>query len=190
MNPQYHSDLIAGQVERAREASGLRALLAGDIEQDGEMVFVPLFGRRRGNDVYLARIDMSEYPVEPYEVGFIKPDVVGDDRLRVSDRDPRYWPWSPMPGLHGSFNIHYPGPIRVFWCRSATQAFFFYHGAEEGKCWDPANWPLDIVIRELVDAVLVAEHPRHWRPVQRLLLEKLFSLKQQPIPHGAGIDDR
>lgn len=151
-------------------------------------MFVTLAGPAP-SDVYLAKIDCSRYPVEPYEVGFINPATPRDDRRRVSDRDARFWPWSPMPGLHGSFNLHFARAIRVFWCRDCTASYFYYHGHEEGRRWDPARWSLDVVVSELRAAVRLATHPRHWRPVQRANLLAVAQARGVGLPAGAGIDD-
>jgi hypothetical protein len=186
MDPQYHEALIASSVER------LRARIAEDgwdgvsVERDGDRVYVGLSGKTVG-DRYLTVVDMSGFPIEPYDIGFIRPDSLPSERHWITSRDPRFWPWSPMPGLHGSFNLFFQGAFRVFWCREWTVGYFYYHGQE--KRWEPAIWPLDKVVEELRRDVAKAEHPRHWRAVQRPVLLHQAAGLNLTLPAGAGIDN-
>jgi hypothetical protein len=186
MHPEYHAALVRGAVEALQRRAAAGGWTETTVEHIDSTVFVALNGRRAG-DEYLAKIDMSKFPVEPYEVGFVNPRLATDDRMRVSSRDPRYWPWSPMPGLHGSFIIHYPRAIRTFWCRPCTAPFFYYHGAENR--WEPGRWPLTTVVADLREAVLEAEHPRHWRAVQRATLFPFAQGRGVTLPPGGGRDD-
>lgn len=188
MHPDYQSTLI----DEAVRATVARALDGGwddvRVERDGTAVFITLEGAERGDD-YLAKIEMGRYPLEPYEIGFVKPGSSGAERFRVSDRDPRYWPWSPMPALHGNFNLHFPGAIRVFWCRDCTTAYFYYHGHEAGQQWRPAAWPLWRVVSHLREAVKRAVHPARWRPHQRPRIGQYAARLGQRLPDGGGIGD-
>lgn len=188
MHPDYHSSLIESGIVAVKRRAQSEAWADIAVERDGGSVFVSLTGALVG-DEYLAKIDMSRYPVEPYEVGFIRPGTNVGERNRVSDRDVRYWPWSPMPGLHGSFHIHFHRAIRAFWCRDCTASFFYFHGHEIGRRWQPSAWPLDYVVATLRTAVRQAVHPRHWRPVQRANLIGFAAQRGVVLPENAGLDD-
>lgn len=188
MHPGYHEALVGAGLE----SLGRRLLVADEdglegvrVERVGHFLYVWATGKRAGDD-YLARIDMSSYPVEPYEIGFLDP---GADRAEwdcLSDRDPRFWPFSGIAGLHGSFHVAFFGVIPVFWCERATAPFYHYHGAKES--WIPGDWPIDVVVVKLVQALKKADHPRHWRPLGH---ETLLAAARQhgiELPAGAGVD--
>jgi hypothetical protein len=136
---------------------------------------------------YLARIDASEYPVEPYWVGFLDPATSRDQWLRACDGDARYWPWSPMPGLHGSFNLTFGGSYRVFWCRECTRQFFHYHGDHP---WQPASWPMARVVSHLRDAALRATPPGKWLPIEMEGIRVIAANMNVQIPRGDDHDGR
>lgn len=188
MDPAYQDAIITAAVAAAQQHARASGWSGVSIERDDDAVFVTLAGPLVGDD-YLARIDFRRFPIEPYEIGFLNPRIAREERRRVSTQDPRYWPWSPMPGLDGSFNIIFARPIRVFWCRPCTESYFYYHGHEEGERWEPAKWPLLHVIDVLHACVLKARHPRHWRPLQRSQLFALAASRGVTLPEGAGADD-
>ncbi len=188
MHPDYHNAIIESALYAAREHVASEGWAEVTLEREGASVFATFVGAIAG-DRYLARIDMARFPVEPYEVGFIKPETPRSDWLRVSDRDARYWPWSPMPALNGSFVIAFPRALRVFWCRDCTTSFFYIHGHEEGRRWSPHAWQLTAVISELRTAVLKAVHQRHWRYNQRPRLVELLAGAGISLPPNAAIDD-
>jgi hypothetical protein len=156
------------------------------IERVGRTLYVHAQGRDV-NDQYLIRIEFGAYPIEPYEVGFLNPRALREDWERLSDRDPRYWPLSALPALHGSFQVRFSGAIPVFWCERATAPFFYYHGRKAR--WDPLEWPLDRLVLELLKAIKKADHPRHWRPVYATNLRLEALRRGAVIPDGAGVDD-
>jgi hypothetical protein len=188
VHPEYQERLISEAIRTVEARAAAEPWPDVAVQREREIIFVTMQGVRPGDD-YLTRIDMSTFPIEPYEIGFVDPRASLEDRLHISDRDPRYWPWSPMPGLHGSFNIHFARAIRVFWCRDCTSGYYYYHGREAGSRWQPAKWPLVRVVAELRNAVRDAQHPRHWRPVQRPRLLALASERGIQLPANAGIDD-
>lgn len=186
MDPQYHESLIAKGVETLRLRVTAERWDDVSVERESDTVYVGLSGKNSG-DRYLAVIDASGFPIEPYDIGFIRPDCPESERHRITPRDPRFWPWSPMPGLHGSFNLFFPGALRVFWCREWTVGYFYYHGQQER--WEPASWPLEKVVEELRKDVAKAEHPRHWRPLQRQVLLHQAAALNLTLPASAGIDN-
>lgn len=188
MHPSYHDALVAAAVAAVVERARADGWSDVTVSREGTMVFVTLLGAERG-DNYLAKIDMTRFPVEPYEVGFIKPVTEGPDRHRVSDRDPRYWPWSPMPALTGNFNLHFQGALRVFWCRDCTASYFYYHGHQPGEQWRPARWPLERVIAHLRAAAQLAIHPARWRPVQRAIIAQHAAQRGAALPEHGGVGD-
>ena len=185
MDQEYQERLIAAQVSELVARKETEGWTDVDVERDGDFVFVRLTGKLP-DERYLAKVDLSRFPVDPYEVGFLDPDTDPSDRRRVSDRDPRYWPYSGMPGLHGSFNLVYTGAITVFWCRPCTFAYFWYHGGSDP--WQPHEWPLWRVVAELRDAVKKADHPRRWRANERMTLIAIAKQKNITLPANAGID--
>lgn len=171
-----------------------RRLLAADeddalnsvrVERVGPFLYVWACGKRP-NDNYLARINFSAYPVEPYEIGFLNPAAARSEWDRLTDRDPRYWPLSAIPGLHGSFQVAHPGVIPVFWCERATAPFYHLHGAKES--WIPGDWPIDVVVMKLVEAMKKADHPSHWRPLGHETLLAAARQRGIELPASAGVD--
>lgn len=186
MNTDYREALVSAGLAMLGRRISDEGWTDTVVERDGDLVFVRISGPDP-NDHFLVRIDTSAYPVEPYEIGFIASDAPRADWALLSDRDPRYWPFSAMPGIHGSFNIAYPGAMTTFWCRACTGAYFHYHGHEDR--WEPARWPLDTVVTELRTAVQAAKHPRHWRPVARSTLLAVAAQHGITLPKSAGIDN-
>lgn len=134
---------------------------------------------------YLIRIDMNRYPVDPYWIGFLNPDLPRDRWELASDSDPRFWPWSPIPGLHGSFNITFARPIRTFWCRECNAPFFLYHGNDYQ--WIPRKWHLERVVAHLRDAIAQAEPPSRWRKIQRAAILNAATQLGISLPSDAGL---
>lgn len=185
MDTAYHEAIVRSQFDRLIERLAHEARPI-EVERSGSVIFAGFQGQSV-TEHYRARIDMSRYPVDPYWVGFINPDLPRDEWQRVSDTDPRYWPWSPMPALHGHFNITFRGAYRIFWCWRCTVPYFHYHGHEES--WQPAHWPLDRVVVYLWDHTRRAEHPSRWRPQQRPIIVGFAERRGVTLPDGAGLGD-
>ncbi|HEX8145031.1 MAG TPA: hypothetical protein VF553_20865 [Pyrinomonadaceae bacterium] len=161
MDPEYQRRLVADgfvQLQRRIIEEGL------DIgaEMVGGLVFARIYGAAGQSEPYQLKIGAGQYPVGPWRVGFINPEAEGEDRLSVHDRDPRYWPFSGLPGLNGGFHISYPGPFRVFICHPFTSEFFYYHGDER---WDPWAYDLARVVIQLSGEVKKADHFSKWYPL-------------------------
>jgi hypothetical protein len=187
MDTQYHAAIAQGQfenLERRIVNDGWRDV---SVVRDGYLIYLTLERRSgRAPARYLCRIDMERYPVQPYRIGFLKPNLPTGERAEASDRDPRYWPYSTFPGLQGSFNIVFQGPYRTFWCRPCTVEYFYYHGDD---VWSAAMWPLDRVAASLREAVQHAEHPDQWRPLQVPNLQMIARAQGITLPEGAGLGD-
>ncbi len=187
MFADYHQSIVDAQCEALtrRATSDQWANLSFEREQD--RIYVSLRVTHPQDYRYVIRIDMSRYPVDPYWVGFINPDLPRARWRTASDGDPRFWPWSPMPGLHGSFILTFQGLFRTFWCRECTLPFFFYHG---DRRWVPGAWPLERVVAHLRDAVELAEPPTRWRPIQQQALILAAGNARINLPQGAGLGTR
>ena len=184
MYADYHRDIVEAQFERLASRASREAWQNVSLERDEARTYVKLAVTRPEPYCYLVRIDMARYPVDPYWVGFLNPELPRDRWSTVSDGDPRFWPWSAMPGLHGSFIITFQGPFRVFWCRPCTFPFFYYHGDIP---WSPASWPLERVVAYLREAVELAEPPVRWRPIQRQSLIVAAANYRVNLPQDAGL---
>ena len=187
MDASYKNALLTAQLETLAWRIGNEGWVEVTVERDEDVVYVGL-PARPATERYLAKIDTAHYPVEPYWVGFVDPALSLSERRRVSDADPRYWPLSGVPGLDGSFHVAFPGAYRAFWCRECTVQYFHYHGAEPGATWDPARWPLDVVVAHLREAVTRAHHPRQWRRLFQTVLRNAAANASLQLPEGAGID--
>lgn len=184
MFPDYHRAIVDAQYERLKIRAAADQWTGMSIDRDQALIYVTLQAGLPEPYKYVSRIDMARYPVDPYWVGFINPDL---PRLRWStttDCDPRFWPWSPMPGLHGSFVLTFLGPFRTFWCRECTFPFFHYHG---DRLWAPSAWPLDKVVAYLREAVEHAVSPDRWRPMQRPVLLLAAANAGIGLPEDAGL---
>jgi hypothetical protein len=185
MHQEFHAAIVAANVQHlenriVRDAWADTAV----VLKDGPIVYLSIRSAGITPYEYRVRIDMTKFPVEPYWVGFIDPGLPQERWPLTSDTDPRYWPWSPMAGLHGSFILAFQGPYRTFWCRDCTVPFFAYHG---DKRWDPAAWPLDRVVAHLREAIAQAEPPARWRPVQQGGLLQAAANAGVNVPPDAGL---
>lgn len=188
MDPAFHGAIVEGQFEALKERITRDGWEGVKIERHGPVVFVHLEGRPgRAPARYLSRIDMSPYPIEPFRIGFIDPELPPEEWGRAYERDPRNWPHSSFAGLAGGFHISFAGPYRTFWCMPFTAEYFYYHGNED--VWSPSRWPLDAVVAHLRAAVEKAEHPDHWRPLRRPILEQMAQAKGIELPETAGGKD-
>jgi hypothetical protein len=129
-------------------------------EWEADVLFVRMFGLGGESEPYQAKIESWLYPVGPWRVGFIDPAVGGPSRLLTPDRDPRFWPYSQLPGAFGGFHVHYPREHRVFICLPFTTEFFRYHGDHP---WSPNIYDLYRVVTSLYDALKKAVHFSVWR---------------------------
>lgn len=163
MDPEYQRRLVedgfARLQRRVREES--REI---DAEMAGGTVFARMHGAAGSIEPYLLKVEAGLYPVGPWRVGFVDPEAQGEERLRLPDHDPRYWPFSGLPGLNGGFHVSYPGPFRVFVCHPFTVEFFHYHGDVR---WEPWAYGLDRVVIQVSDAVRKADHFSKWYPLVR-----------------------
>lgn len=149
------------------EFAELQAALVADergeqTDMEGGIVFFRFFGRSGRAEPYQAKIVPASYPIGPWDVGFISPDLEGQARLSVPDRDPRFWPFSPIAGLNGGIHVSFPGVYRVFVCHPFTIEYFAYHPEEP---WRPDVYGLVRVARTLREAVARAEHFSRWVPL-------------------------
>lgn len=146
----------------------LEARIAADHTSDVAMdwedrtLFIKMYGPLGLDQPYQVKIEPWLYPVGPWRVGFIDPDVTGPDRLVVPDRDPRFWPYSQLPGAFGGFHVHFEREHRVFVCLPFTTEYFRYHGNEP---WDPHAYDLYRVVTSLQEAVKKAIHFSIWCPI-------------------------
>lgn len=158
MDAEYQHRLIASQFQRleSRIKDESHEIVA---ERVGATVFARFCGLGRAREPYVAKIRAAMYPIQPWRVGFINPEVEGDARLAIPDRDPRYWPFSGLPGLDGGFHVAFQGPFRVFVCKPFTVEYFYYHPDQR---WDPRVYDLSRVVIELAAEVRNAEHFSKW----------------------------
>lgn len=181
---RYRDLLLAVQYEEALEWANQEHIEIGRV---GSVFFARLPGNpRRPEAWYLARVDATLYPVRPFSVGFINPSTNRESWSLAHSRDPRQWPFSFSPGLHGSFHIVYGGAYRMFWCRECTSEFFFYHGDQP---WDAGLWRLPRVLRHLQQAVALAEHPDQWRPLHGARVRQFAQQRGIALPDNAGTGD-
>jgi hypothetical protein len=161
MDPDYQRRLIEADF----------AVLTQRIEEKGRDIrpewvdgtlFVTMYGRGGAEEQYVAKIEPAFYPVGPWRVGFIDPAAKGMGRTQVPDRDPRFWPFSAVAGLHGGFHVSWPGPYRVFVCLPFTTEFFYYHAEHP---WQPEVFKLDRMVIELDEALKQADHFSKWYPL-------------------------
>jgi hypothetical protein len=154
----YQRCLIGEQVEQLRQefATGLHP--HARLESGGDLTILRLDGRGP-DEPYQVKIEPASYPVGPWRISFIDPALDGAERLRAPDRDPRFWPYSQIPGVFGGFHIHFPGPYRVFVCRPYTTEYFYYHPEE---AWRPDIYDLPAVFRDLEKNLQDAVHFSRW----------------------------
>lgn len=183
----YHRAIVDAEFDRLNTRVLNDAWTDLKIRREKAVVFTTISVEIPQPYKYVARIDVSRYPVEPYWVGFINPDLAEQNWNTASDSDPRFWPWSPMPGLHGSFIVTFQGPFRTFWCRECNFPFFLYHGLDHR--WSPNDWHLDRVVAHLRDALGPgrAEPPVRWRPIQQQALMLLAKNANLTLPPDAGL---
>lgn len=184
MNRKYQRDLLDGHYRDLLKRASTDEWHDVRLQRTDLLVFLEIEGRsNRVAANYLSRIDASRYPVHPYWIGFLNPRLPQSEWPLASDHDPRFWPFSSIPGLQGSFNLFFSGPYRTFWCRPCTGEYFYYHGND---VWDPSRWTLSEVVAYLRDAVSHAEHPDHWRPLQQQNLVRAAKAQGIQLPAGAG----
>lgn len=161
MDLEYQRRLIqSGFDELPDRLSGLG--WHGEADLLDRITFLSLHGPAGNSESYLVKIAPYRYPVGPWSVGFIDPTLLDEERLQAPEKDPRFWPLSPVPGLHGGFHISYPGPYRVFVCLPFTLEYFHYHPDHP---WLPDVHDLPGIAARLHDAVQKATHFSRWRPV-------------------------
>lgn len=184
MLQDYHQAIVSAQYGRLLQRSDDEHWGNLHFDRERARIYVTIDVVKPAAHRYVCRIDMSGYPVDPYWVGFIDPSTPRDRWEQASDLDARYWPWSPMPGLHGSFIVTFLGPYRTFWCRECNFPYFVYHGDQR---WIPAKWPLDRVVSHLREALQQAEPPNRWRPLQQATLLGAAAQAGIAIPPDAGL---
>jgi hypothetical protein len=183
MFEKYHRAIVDAQFDELLTRVKSDGWTDVSVDRDLSQVYVTLTAKSPVLYTYRSRIDMSRYPVDPYWVGFINPDLPRERWSTASASDPRFWPWSPMPGLDGSFILAFQGPFRTFWCRECNLPFFLYHG---DWIWKPAEWHLSRVVAYLREAVNQGKAPNRWRPLQRDALFNLAARAGITLPPGAS----
>jgi hypothetical protein len=187
MYEAFHEAIVNAQVRRLQDRVITDEWADTSVLQRDAVVYVTIHATAPKAYEYRARIDMKKYPVDPYWVGFIDPTLPIEQWDSASDTDARYWPWSPMPGLHGSFILAFHGPYRTFWCRECTFPFFVYHGERR---WNPGAWPVDRVVAYLREAIGQAAAPSRWRPMQQPALLQAAANAHISLPPDAGLGAR
>jgi hypothetical protein len=157
---EYQRRLVIADFAKLEERLEIDRTLNVHPEWAGSVLFVRMFGPGGVSHPYLAKIEPWLYPVGPWRVGFIDPSIEGKSRLAVPDRDPRFWPYSQLPGAFGGFHVHYPREHRVFVCLPFTTEFFHYHGNE--RPWEPHIYDLYGVVTTLNEAIKKAAHFSVW----------------------------
>ncbi len=159
MDREYQRRLLAAEFAALQEWIAVEGVpVAADLV-DG-MVFLRLHGPGGPGESYQVKIEPHRYPVGPWRIGFIDPSAEGAQRFLVPDRDPRFWPYSQVPGLHGGFHVHYPGPYRIFICHQFTTEYFAYHADEQP--WRPDVYGLRRVVEQLGLEIAKAVHFSRW----------------------------
>ena len=164
MDLEYQRQIVSSQFERLKERVRDESRNI-DADQVGDSVFVRIYGPGGLREPYLAKISAGLYPIKPWHVAFIDPEIDGEERLTIPDRDSRFWPFSGLPGLDGGFHVAFQGPFRVFVCRPFTVEYFYYHADQR---WEPRVFDLARVVIELENEVKKAEHFSKWFPLVRL----------------------
>jgi hypothetical protein len=157
---EFQRRLISVDFEKLKRRIGEDRTLNIHPEWVSGVLFVRMFGPGGAAEPYLAKIEPWLYPVGPWRVGFIDPGATGEQRLNAPDRDPRFWPYSQMPGVFGGFHVHYEAEHRVFVCLPFTTEFFHYHGDQR---WEPHVFDLHRVVLDLNEAVNKGVHFSIWR---------------------------
>ena len=167
MDLEYQRRLVASEFERLEQRikAESRKIVA---EQVGDTVFARMYGPGGEAEPYTAKIAPGLYPIQPWRVGFIDPEVEGAARLEVPDRDSRFWPFSALPGLDGGFHVSFQGPFRVFVCMPFTVEYFYYHPDQR---WDPKVFDLARVVIQLATEVRKAEHFSKWVRLLRIAVQ-------------------
>jgi hypothetical protein len=159
VDAEYQRRLIAADFTRLEERLEIDTTLNVRPDWIGDVLFVQMFGPAGESQPYLVKIEPWLYPVGPWRVGFIDPSVEGERRLTVPDRDPRFWPYSQLPGAFGGFHVHFQRAHRVFVCLPFTTEFFHYHGE---RPWEPYVYDLYGVVMTLNEALKKAVHFSVW----------------------------
>lgn len=160
VDPEFQRKLVASDFSRLEQRIEQDSTFNVRPEWEGDVLFIQMYGPDGETEAYQAKIEPWLYPVGPWRVGFIDPNTRGSQRLLTPDRDPRFWPYSQLPGAFGGFHVHYQREHRVFVCLPFTTEFFRYHGDTP---WVPQAYDLYAVITSLNQAVKKAVHFSIWR---------------------------
>src|SRR6266852_1065587 len=110
----YHQAIVTAQFDELEACARKEDWRDVSFDRDDSYVYVAVRSLAVDTYTYVIRIDLSRYPVDPFWIGFINPSLPRERWASATASDPRFWPWSPMPGLHGSFILVFQGPIRTF----------------------------------------------------------------------------
>jgi hypothetical protein len=108
-------------------------------------------------DRYVAIIDATDFPLYPFDVGFVDPRLTEPDAARCGNiKDPR---WFPCDG-ETKFKTQFREAPHVFVCIQPgfSKEYFIHHRAEQ---WNPRYWTLARVVHQVQ---LAAREPTYQLP--------------------------
>jgi hypothetical protein len=96
-------------------------------------------------DRYIAILDAADFPLYPFDVGFVDPNL-SDQQAALSPeiKNPR---WFPYDG-ETKFKTEFTAAPQVFVCIQPgfSKEYFLHHKAEQ---WNPRYWTLARVVHQL-----------------------------------------
>lgn len=108
-------------------------------------------------DRFVAVVDAADFPLYPFDVGFVDPNLGEPDAIGSVDiKNPR---WFPFDG-ETKFKTEFKDAPRVFVCIQPgfSKEYFIHHKTEQ---WNPRYWTLARVVHQLH---LALRDPAYQRP--------------------------
>lgn len=113
----------------------------------GRRIVQSLDGMRRDGrtDRFTAIIDAADFPLYPFDVGFVDPSLSESEAARsINIKNPR---WFPYDG-ETKFKTEFREAPQIFVCIQPgfSKEYFIHHKAEQ---WNPRYWTLARVVHQL-----------------------------------------
>lgn len=145
MDHQAFEPLFQEQLA-ALHAFGLEAALSCPFVSGRRIVQAMDAVRPEGKtDQYIVVLDAADFPLYPFDVGFVDPSLGEPDAALCTDiKNPR---WFPYDG-ETKFKTRFRDAPHVFVCIQPgfSKEYFIHHKAEQ---WNPRYWTLARVVHQL-----------------------------------------